>query len=92
MLLDGNREFRVLSQMLTLASLVTDKSKIPRAKPIVEFQRNSMVDKMSWNAQFIEKILHRTPDKEIARLFLEARDLFRLSVEFPNKAVIQPFN
>ena len=77
-----NREFDILSTSIALASMVTDKRAIPHAWRYVELQREYMVKRTSSSAESIEKRMHRVGDSETSRLLLEARDLFRSSVEF----------
>lgn len=77
-----NREFDILSTLITLASLVTDKRAIPQARGYVELQLKYMAKRASHSAEFIEKQMHRVRDPETSRLLIEARDLLRSSVDF----------
>ena len=75
------REFDVLRSSITLANFVTEKIWVPTARRYVELQRDYMIKLALNNIGYIEKNMHRAGDQETTRLLLEARDLFRSSVE-----------
>lgn len=81
LLTTANREFSVLTQSMMLAELVTDKRATPRAKRILEGQRDYMVQRIRSASEFTEKTIPRAKDDETSRLLLEARDIFKASVD-----------
>ena len=83
-----NREFIALITSLTLANLVTVPHAIPQARKILDTQKQSMVKRMTIKSDFIEKSMLRVKDQETSRMLLEARDLFRSSVELVNRVQI----
>ena len=76
-----DREFSALNNYKLLASLVTEKWRVPHAMRIVDRQRDYMKKLNTLSIETLEKTMHAAGDQETTRLALAARDLYRSSAE-----------
>ena len=75
------REFQALYHYKILASLVTDKQRVPHAMRIVERQRDYMKKLNMLSIETLEKETPMHADQDTTRLALAAIDLYRSSAE-----------
>jgi hypothetical protein len=83
-----NREIVAMTQVLHMSQFIWDPSARELAKPYLDIQIRALVRRLNLSVGYLEKILHRSGDDEVAKVCLRTRDLVKASI--PVAAELRP--